>query len=633
MEWLVQEKRADGNSELVSDSMPQGSLHMKDFKSWRDSAESEILLISASPGTGKSVLSNFVLGHLESGIRQELVRPSKVIYYFCNIKNDEALRNANSVLRALIVQLCEDCQRLFRILPSDYEKTSDRFFSASFDTLSHIFERMLRDGMYTQVFCVIDGLDVYQEGMNELITKLTENFSPRSEAKSPVLKLLCTTRPQTTILKPMLNLSKPSKQRILRCNRGDLDIFIDSRVRSLGTTFTASMRQSIEEQLRMQAGNTFLWLEVVIRRIRSIDVPTKSKIQETINNSPGDLDELYGLLVKSLVEKDRDNARLLAWILYARSPLDLRALEDAMAINPKKKYTSYQQCDQDKPHLESETFHNVFGTLLDIAEHKVYSIHQSLNDYFERKNPLRQFLDDNPRLILAHVSMAYLSLEDFRQPSWDVGMLLQKFPLFRYAAKYWYSHIEAAAEINCSPPLQDFLKEIIPPKNLKTQVWMKMAREMGLQYPSRTSEVAIYLDIGWLAELLLNKEPCGISDDFERNCLSQAVKQPEGRVLEVLLKHERGLELTITDGVVEGTAEIQHYKIMELLLDRRGADVQIAEEAVKVIAKNFNQDIMTLLLDRRGADVQITEKVVEAAAGNYRSGRNIMTLLLDRREL
>ena len=629
LEWLVQEKRADGDSEPRSDSMPQGSLCMKDFESWRDSKESEILLISASPGKGKSVLSNFVLGHLESRMRPELLPPSKVIYYFCNIKNDEASRNANSVLRALIVQLCEDRQRLFRILPSDYEKVSKHFFSASFDTLWHIFERMLRDGTYARVFCVIDGLDVYQEGMNELSTKLNEIFSPRTEAKTPVLKLLCTTRPSTL----MLDLPEPPKHRILCCYQGDLDIFIDSRVRSLGETFTDSMRQEIKEQLQKQAGNTFLWLEVVIRRIRSIDMPTPRKIKETIKNSPSDLHSLYDLLVKSIVEKDRDNARLLAWIVYARSPLDLRALQDAMAIDPTKTYTSYEQCDQDKPHLGSEAFHNVFGTLLDIIEDNVYCIHQSVKDYFERQNPLQQFFDGNPRLVLAHVSMAYLSLEEFRQPSWDVKKLLQKFPLFRYAASHWYSHIETAADINCSLPLQDFLKEIIPPNNLKTQVWMsKHVSKMDPDYPSRISEVAIHFDIGWLAELLLNREPCGISDDFERNCLSQAAKH-KGAVLEVLLKHEIGLALTVTDAVVRATAEFQHFRMMKLLLDRRGADVQITDKVVEAAAGNgrSGKDIITLLLDRRGADVQITEKAVEVAAGNDWSGKDIITLLLDRR--
>ncbi|KAI4154500.1 MAG: hypothetical protein LQ340_001657 [Diploschistes diacapsis] len=629
LEWLVQEKHANDNSELRANSMPEGSLCMKDFKSWRDSKESEILLISASPGRGKSVLSNFVLGHLERKIQEEPSPRSKVIYYFCNIRNDDASPNACSVLQALIVQLCEDYQRLFRILPSDYQKVSDRFFSDSFDTLWYTFEKMLQNDTYARVFCIIDGLDVYQE-MGELITKLNKAFSPRTEAKSRVLKLFCTTRPS----KPILELLKPSKPKILRCNEDDLAIFIESRVSSLEETFGAEIIQSIKDQLNEKAENTFLWLEVVTRGIRSIEMPTPSKIKDTIEDNPEELNDLYHLLVNSLVKKDKDKARLLAWVVYARSPLDLRALEDAMAIDLTKTYTSYEQCNPDKPSLKSETFHNVFGTLFDIVEDKVYCIHQSLKDYFESRNPLEEFLDrKHPRLVLAHVSMAYLSLEEFGHPSRDMNMLLHKFPLLRYAANHWYSHIESAADITCSPPLQDFLKEIIPPNNLKTQVWMsEHVSKIYPNYPSRISEVAIYFDIGWLAELLLNREPCGISDDFERNCLSQAMTR-QGAVLEVLLKHERVLALTVTGGEVRFIARFQHFRMMKLLLDRRGTDVQITEEVVEAAARNDKngREIMTLLLDRRGADVQITEKVVVAAAGSWGSGKDVMTLLLDRR--
>ena len=199
MEWLIREEYTNPDFEFRNENMPQQSLRMEDFISWRDSDKSEILLISAPPGRGKSVLSNFILGHLESTILPKASLSSKITYYFCNIKNDEASRNANSVLRALVVQLCEHQQRLFQILPSEYETNSSQFFSASFDTLSHIFEKMLHGGMYAQIYCVIDGLDVYQEGMRELIAKLAEIFSPEFGAKSPVLKLLCTTRPQTPI--------------------------------------------------------------------------------------------------------------------------------------------------------------------------------------------------------------------------------------------------------------------------------------------------------------------------------------------------------------------------------------------------------------------------------------------------
>lgn len=57
------------------------------------------------------------------------------------------------------------------------------------------------------------------------------------------------------------------------------------------------------------------------------------------------------------------------------------------------------------------------------------------------------------------------------------------------------------------------------------------------------------------------------------------------------------------------------------------------ESTIYSILKNSGsgKEIMTLLLDRRGDDVHITEGVVQAAAKNSGSGNEIMTLLLDRR--
>ena len=61
--------------------------------------------------------------------------------------------------------------------------------------------------------------------------------------------------------------------------------------------------------------------------------------------------------------------------------------------------------------------------------------------------------------------------------------------------------------------------------------------------------------------------------------------------------------------------------------------IEITEEIVKTAARNYRngKEVMTLLLDRRGDDVKITEEVVEAAAENEDSGKEVMTLLLDRR--
>ncbi|KAI4157359.1 MAG: hypothetical protein LQ342_008341 [Letrouitia transgressa] len=509
LEWLVQETSAGGNHDSSSEhELPR--LRKEDFTSWRDSDKSEVLLITAPPGRGKSVLSNFVLGYLERKKSQTPSLSTKIIYYFCNIKNDEASRNANSILRALIVQLWE--------------------------------------------------------GFND-------------------------------------------------------------------------MREFIRDQLFQQAENSFLWLEVVIRRIIAIDMPTERKIKTIIRKSPQDLDKLYQEIIQCLIQEDedKDKARLLACVIYARRPLTLRALQDAVAINPMERYTKYEQCKQDKSSLTPNEFYQIFGTLLDVAEDKVYCIHQSVKDYFQRYNPLKHFTDLDPRLVLAHASMAYISLEDFEHPWQNREMLWHNFPFFEYAANYWYSHIETAADVRCYLAFQDFLKEMVPPVVCKAQVWMSEHRYSRFySHPSRVSEVAICFDIGWLTELLLNREPCGIADDFEKDCLSLAAKQ-KGVVLEVLLKHERNIKFAITDDIVRDIARTHHCTTMTLLLDRRGADVQITEGVVQAAAGNdgSGKEIITLLLDRRGADIQIIEKVVQAAAGNNwrgkESGEEIITLLLDRR--
>ena len=73
-------------------------------------------------------------------------------------------------------------------------------------------------------------------------------------------------------------------------------------------------------------------------------------------------------------------------------------------------------------------------------------------------------------------------------------------------------------------------------------------------------------------------------------------------------------------------------EVITLLLDRRGAQITITEEVVQAAAGNYSgKEVMTLLLDRRGDQITITEEVVKAAAGNYRSSKEVMALLLDRR--
>ncbi len=62
--------------------------------------------------------------------------------------------------------------------------------------------------------------------------------------------------------------------------------------------------------------------------------------------------------------------------------------------------------------------------------------------------------------------------------------------------------------------------------------------------------------------------------------------------------------------------------------------IKITEEVVKAAAGNWKsvKDAMALLLEKRGSDIIVTEEMAKAAAwNNMRSGKEVMTLLLEKR--
>ena len=183
LRWLVE------HDDLRPEESPGSgsSLSSYDFIKWRDNLQSGALLVKGAPGQGKSVLSNFVLEHLEEGQGDVgVLRDCRIIYHLCNIRVQEKLQTAESVLHSLIVQLCEDrCIRL----PQGLQENPAAFHAASFDTLWYHFENLLLDGTsnFRTIYCIIDGLDVHKIGMKQLVENLAKLFHANNENRVPYL--------------------------------------------------------------------------------------------------------------------------------------------------------------------------------------------------------------------------------------------------------------------------------------------------------------------------------------------------------------------------------------------------------------------------------------------------------------
>ncbi len=387
-------------TKINSDALSRGT-----YCSWKDSANSECLLVTTPPGRGKSVLSNFIVENLQKQSFKVYGKSCKVIYNFCNIRNEEQFRNANSALRALIVQLCEQRQNLFRLIPKDLYNNGPTFLPEGFENLWSIFENMANASSYERLYCVIDGLDVYQHGMHDIITRLNITFNI-SNAKVSVRKLFCTSRPDKDVLDAW---RQPRKR--LHYNSKVIGAFISSRVDSLNNRFNQEMKDLIKDNLSSRAENTFLWLDVVIRKIKSISYPSCENIENTIEQSSEDLYELYQDLITKAVDASEENARILVWAVYAQEPLAVPSLGDAISIDPR--HTRVKDFSKSRLTLQPDVLLKELGTLLDVVGDHVYLIHQSLKDYFENRNPLSNYFDRiEPRLVPAYVCMTYLSLEE-----------------------------------------------------------------------------------------------------------------------------------------------------------------------------------------------------------------------------
>lgn len=598
---------------------------------WQKSDVSGLLCIYGSPGQGKSVLCKNILEKLEQKVQSKQETSShKIIYFFCSGQLDPRFQNAETILRALIVQLLSSPQ-MFTHLPLQYQKRAEYWDTAPLARLWAIFHDMISDECHHEICCLIDGLDEFESGIIDLLERIRRLFSSLPVTKRPTIKFLIVSRHKKNISNALAN----SETLYLQARYEDIQRFIGAKLKELDSALER-FKPVIEEKLAAKAGPTFLWISIVIKRIKRLDLPNQKKIIREIEDSPPELDELYQILVEVLL-KDEDTARLLTWVTFARKPLSLIELETALALRPEKNCRCTKDTKEYRTYLTERSVNKSAGLLLEVRDGKVYLIHQSLKDFLSKAdNPLSasDFLHaENPDTFLARACIRYLDFDDFESAALVANIRdnperreeISQHTLLEYASRHWYSHVRSDDDASL---LSSEFSGILWHENFRAQLWFTVASGQRTEYTTRGS-VAIELDIDWLARFIFHDEKDAVKKDLPVDCLT-TVAAKGGQVLKALLDYGEPYLSGVTEEVMKAAAQnINGERVMTLLLNRLGNDIQITEEVVREAAMNSNEATMTLLMDRLGDDIQITERVVEAAAWNF-NGES-MALLLDRR--
>jgi ankyrin repeat domain-containing protein 50 len=147
---------ADYKSSLPSrvEGTCQWILSNSQFRDWGLQHETCLLWISGYPGSGKTILSAYLLDHLDAAASPSL--RITVCYFFCDGKI-ETQRDGAAILRSLIHQLLVRCRPLIKYVKRAYDIQGpqlDRNFSA----LWKIFLAIASDRRVRPISVIIDAI-------------------------------------------------------------------------------------------------------------------------------------------------------------------------------------------------------------------------------------------------------------------------------------------------------------------------------------------------------------------------------------------------------------------------------------------------------------------------------------------
>lgn len=463
------------------------------------------------------------INELKAGSQGQLL--CRVIYFFCYHRHEQ-FRSADAILRALIVQLLGDQQTI----PDELEVYLNdlaMFSSESSTRLFDLFQILVENSNQSAYYFVIDALDECEAGTDraELLSRL-QNLCTESIG-SKLIKFFFTSRPgpQEDGLEESLS---ESIHMYLQADLNGIAKVIDHDIKGVQSgrnrKFILHESDAIIKALSKKAGRTYIWIRSIVKELRSMSPPTLAAFQALVDSLPTELDLLYRKLVERFLEDDF-TTRLLLLVAYAKRPLQIEELIEAIAVGSCNDYSKLDDLIPYRAHLNEEEIRDRAGTPLEVTRGKYVSlIHQSVMDFLVKENPFRN-LDayQNPDLYFAKICCIYLCSRDFESAVppindqcnfsvssfWRAGFYMP-YKLLPYASQYWDQHIK---DLETGARLEEYVAKLVSPQ-LTTSLWWRMTRDEGWfsgsalllragKEISTKFHIAIKYEIEWLASLLL----------------------------------------------------------------------------------------------------------------------------------
>jgi hypothetical protein len=356
------------------------------YKTWKK-LSSGLLLVTADPGCGKSVLAKYLT---------DKVFPNDfgtVCYFFFKDQQQNRLHQA---LCALLHQLLRKDLGLLKRHALEVYRTEGQKLRESTGSLWRILEAAVRDPETGSLVFVIDALDECREqDFADLMNKLTGFF------KHPVdkVKFFMTSRPYTYIKNRLMGLDMSPQyihipgeyeETVDEISR-EIDAVVSARVEkfSKARELKPLEKKHLLDELMKNKGRTYLWVYLVFEDLERRNLPDSGEgIKKMFSQLPTNIAQVYERSLERVHLSDKAEAeKAFQVLLAAERPVTLAEMNAALKImDAKVKRPASLPSIKLEPEFEGK-LREFCGLLVSVHEGNVYFFHQTVREFLLGRRP------------------------------------------------------------------------------------------------------------------------------------------------------------------------------------------------------------------------------------------------------
>ncbi|KAI5843808.1 hypothetical protein DFP73DRAFT_594819 [Morchella snyderi] len=415
-----------------------------DFKQWDDSKKSSLLWCYGSPGVGKSVLASLVLEHIST--KYSLDSRTGIAFVYFNFQDQENQKPID-IISTMIKQLA----RRKDVIPSSlrqFYKTYHR--DARFPTKEKLEVQLLEiSKTFDQVFLIMDAMDEFED-RKEFLSMITRFVAGGSQMR---FKVFVTSRKEGDIEHTFTRHGFPVIQVEAKSVDADISAFVRYEVEkrskeSRWVKIDSKLQARITDSLTSKSSGVFLWVNYQLDYI--FEQPTVGDIVTALGTLPVDMNATYARILRKIdkqVPAKREIARkVLTWVTCTKRPLNHEELATALAIKPET--TEHKELVDQL--IGKEILIEACCNLIVFEGDRFRPFHYTVQEFLtstdlELPDSVDMtFLQKYQTTINTHAKLAETCLQYMLLP--ELGhdrpwYELYRFPLLKYAAAFWYQHV------------------------------------------------------------------------------------------------------------------------------------------------------------------------------------------------